>query len=94
MELKISNINKLEQNIFIDEDGERWHKIRSKNYAVIGDDETLIGTATLFSSGKHGWFKYIDVDHGIEAAKHWNRATAKIFFEELLEICLGKVYWE
>ncbi len=66
----MNNINKLDQNIFVDEDGKRWYKIRSKNYAVIGDNETLISTATLFSSGHHGSFRYIDVEHGIEAAKH------------------------
>lgn len=89
----MNNINKLNQNIFVDENGERWYKIRSKNYAVIGDDETLIGTVTLFCTGKKGWFKYIDIEHGIETAKHWHRPMAKKFFEEHMEKHLGKIYW-
>ena len=34
------------------------------------DDEPLEGTVTLFSTSKHVCFKYIDVEHGIEADKH------------------------
>ena len=57
------------------------------------DDEPLVWTATLFSTGEHGWFKFIDVEHGIEADKHWSKRTAKTYFEELIEIRLGKSYW-
>ena len=47
-----------------------------------------------FSTGEHGWFKYVDVEHGIEADRHWSKRTAKIYFEENLEIHLeGKIYW-
>ena len=42
---------------------------------------------------KHGWFKYVDVEHGIEADKHWSKFTARIYFEELMELHLGKIYW-
>lgn len=78
---------------FVDEKGKKWQKVCSKDYVVMTDDEPLVGTVTLFSTGEHGWFKYVDVEHGIEADKHWSKRTAKTYFEELIEIRLGKIYW-
>ena len=90
-------MNKLCRNnsddAFVDENGKKWHKIHSKDYVVMTDDEPLVGTVTLFSTGEHGWFRYVDVEHGIEADKHWSKFTARIYFEELIELHLGKIYW-
>ena len=69
-------INKLD--VFIDEDGKKWHKINSKDYVVMTDNEPFEGTVTLFSTGKHDLFKYVDVEHGIEASEHWSKFTARI----------------
>ena len=94
----MNNINKLNaknnDDIFVDDDGIEWKKVCSRDYVLMTDDEPLVGTATLFSTGEHGWFKYVDVEHGIEADRHWSKRTAKIYFEENLEIHLeGKIYW-
>lgn len=69
-----------------------WHKINSKDYVVMTDDEPLEGTVTLFSTGKHSWFKYVDVEHDIDdAGEDEDENTAKIYFEELMELHLGKI---
>ena len=90
-------MNKLNEknsdDTFVDENGKKWQKVCSKDYVVMTDDEPLVGTVTLFSTGEHGWFKFIDVEHEIEADKHWSKCTAKTYFEELIEIRLGKIYW-
>ena len=90
-------MNKLNEknsdDTFVDENEKKWQKVCSKDYVVITDDEPLVGTVTLFSTGEHGWFKYVDVEHGIEADKHWSKFTARIYFEELIELHLGKIYW-
>ena len=87
------NINELDKNLFIDEDGKLWCKIRSKGYVVIGEDETLIGTATLLSD-YHGCYKYADIERAVEASEDENKTNEKILFEEDLEIHIeGKIYW-
>ena len=89
------NINELDKNMFIDENDKPWRKIRSKGYVVISEDETLIGTATLLFSNDYGCYKCADIERGIEAGMHEDETTAKILFEELIEIHLeGKIYWE
>ena len=93
----MNDINKLNtrnsDDTFVDENGKKGQKVCSKDYVVMTDDDPLVGTVTLFSTGEHGWFKYVDVEHGIEADKHWSKRTAKTYFEELIEIRLGKIYW-
>lgn len=94
----MNDINKLNtknsDDIFVDEDGIEWHKVCSRDYVVMTDDEPLEGTATLFSRNGGKWFKYVDVEHDIDAGEHWSKRTAKIYFEENLEIHLeGKIYW-
>ena len=88
-----NSYRKNNDDTFADENGKKWHKVHSKDYVVMTDDEPLVGTVTLFSTGKHGWFKYADVEHGIEADKHWSKFTARIYLEELIELHLGKIYW-
>ena len=81
-------------DIFIDMNGKSWRKIRSKGYVVMGEDETLVSTATLLSDD-HGCYKYADVERDIEGGENEDEATAKILFEEFLEIRKeGKIYWE
>ncbi|MBQ7673448.1 MAG: hypothetical protein IJT36_02860 [Alphaproteobacteria bacterium] len=48
----MKNVNELEKT-FIDEDGKEWHKVHSKDYVIMTDEEPWIGTAILFSTGKH-----------------------------------------
>lgn len=85
----MNNINKLD----VSENGKKWRKVCSRDYVVIADGETLFGTATLFTTGEHGWLKYVDVEHGIESEKHWDRITAKRLFEDHVEKHIGKIYW-
>lgn len=88
------NINGLNKNVFIDENDKPWRKIRSKGYVVISEDETLIGTATLLFSDDSGCYKCADIERGIEAGEDEDENTAKIFFEEIMEIYWeGKIYW-
>ena len=94
----MNNINRLStknsDGIFIDMNGKSWRKIRSKGYVVMGEDETLVSTATLLSDD-HGCYKYADTERDIEGGENEDEATAKILFEEFLEIHMeGKIYWE
>ena len=94
----MSNIDRLStknsDDIFIDMDGKSWRKIRSKDYVVIGEEGTLTGTAMILTDD-HGFYKYADDEHGVEDGKAEDEATAKIIFEEFLEIHMeGKIYWE
>ena len=85
----MSNINKLDtknsDDTFIDMNGKSRRKIRSKGYVVMGKDETLVSTATLLSDD-HGYYKYADIERDIESGEDEDEATAKILFEEFLEI--------
>lgn len=59
----------------------------------MGEDETLVSTATLLSDD-HGCYKDADTERNIESGENEDEATAKILFEEFLEIYMeGKIYW-
>ncbi|MCR5224705.1 MAG: hypothetical protein K6C34_01355 [Alphaproteobacteria bacterium] len=94
----MNNINELSikdsDDIFIDEDGKPWRKLSSRDYVVIGKDELLTGTATLLFSYDHNCYRYADIECDIEAGEDEDETTAKILFEEYLEIHMeGKIYW-
>ena len=94
--MKIVNELKANSSIqtFIDEDeGLEWHKVGTKDYVVVTDEEVILGTATLFSTGKNGMVRYVDVDRRIEGAPGKSKAAARTTFKEFIEIYLGKIYW-
>ena len=49
-----NSYRKNSDDTFIDENGKHRHKVYSKDYVVMTDDEPLVGTVTLFSTGEHG----------------------------------------
>jgi len=69
----MNNINRLStknsDGIFIDMNGKSWRKIRSKGYVVMGEDETLVSTATLLSDD-HGCY---NPNNGIKSLKKEGR---------------------